>query len=369
MLRRVTSNECFLVTAAIAGALFIPAALAQEGKPAGNLAEKHGGATTAEALRNAPGQNKMVWVSAPKAGKLPTIDGTLSLEQGEWADAPAIAGMLAPAGGRLLPLKSLAFITWDEASFYLGMRTEVKPGYVLRRKGRDMDNEASRDDVVEIVFNPLGRDQPEPAIFQIMYNALGFRWDAMQTVGVTAKYWDAATWEFKSDYRPGMDHWDLEVRIPLRSMRMKSPNRSGDCWLFLATRDWKGLVDDAGRPQWNIYSSLTGNGGFISQENQFPLVLDDSAPVAQLLDISDLWKGRFGLKARFANTTAKPQTLTVLASVYDNSGYHGRDKDWTEREGPLATQSKEFALKPGEAAEWAIHGTALPELAVDPATR
>ncbi|MBM4031399.1 MAG: hypothetical protein FJ291_06380 [Planctomycetes bacterium] len=370
-MRRFTArSERSRVAAALAWALLSSAALAQgDGKRAGNLAEKHSGAMSAQTLREALGQNRMVWVSAPRAGKPPTIDGTLRLEQGEWADAAAVPGMLAPTGGRVLPLRSLTLITWDETSFYLGMRTEVKPGYVLRRKGRDMDNEVSHDDVVELFFNPLGRDQPEPAIFQIMYNALGFRWDAMQTVGVTAKYWDADTWEFKSDYKPGMTHWDLEVRIPVKSLRMMGPNRSGDCWLFLATRDWKGLIDEKSSPQWNIYSSLTGNGGFISQENQFPLVLDDSAPVVQLLDISDLWQGRFGFNARFANTTAKPQTFTALASVYDNSGYQGRDKDWTEREKPLATQSKEFTLKPGEAVEWAIPAATLPELAADPAKR
>ncbi|MBM4035686.1 MAG: hypothetical protein FJ291_28435, partial [Planctomycetes bacterium] len=363
MQRFVTRSGRLLGVAAIAGALFLPAVLAQEGKPAGSLAERRDGAMTAEALREAPGQNRMVWVSAPRAAKLPTLDGTLNLEQGEWADAAAIPGMLAPTGSRLLPLQSLTLITWDEDSFYLGMRTEVKPGYVLRRRGREHDGAegVNRDDAVEIFFNPLGRDQPEPAIFQVMFNALGFRWDAMQTVGVTAKYWDADTWEFKSDYKPGMTHWDLEVEIPARSMRMRSPNRSGDCWLFLATRDWKWLIDEKGSSHWNIYSSLTGNGGFISQENQFPLVLDDSAPVVQLLDISDLWKGRFGFKARFANTTARPQSFTALASVYDNSGYQGRDKDRSEREKPLAMQSKQFTLRPGEAVEWAIRGAALPE--------
>lgn len=368
---RPASSKCVSLAAALAAAMCLSATVGQEGKPAGNLAERQGGAVAAAALREAPGQNKMVWVSAPKAANLPTIDGTLRLEEGEWADAVAIAGMLDARPPTLLPLHAATFLTWDDEHFYLGMRTEVKPGYALRRRGREHDGAdgVNRDDAVQIFFNPLGRDQPEPAIFQIMYNALGFRWDAMQTVGVTAKYWDAATWEFKSDYRRGMTHWDLEVKIPVRSMRMKGPNRSGDCWLFLATRDWKGLVDDAGRNLWNVYSSLTGNGGFISQENQFPLVLDESAPAVQLLDISDLWRGRFGFKARLANTTRKPQAFTARASVYDNTGYQGRDKDWAEREKPLATHSKELSLAPGESAEWAIPGAALPDLAADPAKK
>ena len=53
------------------------------------------------------GQNKMVWVSSPKAKKLPVIDGTLNLEQGEWDSASAIYGMLDPRPGRLLPLDAL----------------------------------------------------------------------------------------------------------------------------------------------------------------------------------------------------------------------------------------------------------------------
>ncbi len=336
---------------------------------AGSFADKQGGDITIDAIRNTPGQNKMVWVSAPKAGRLPVVDGTLNLEQGEWADAPAVSGMLMPNGGRLLPLKALTFITWDADHFYLGMRTEVKPGYTLRRRGRDMDGDVSRDDVIELMFNPLGRDQPETALFQLMYNALGYRWDAMVTVGVTAKYWDAEGWEFKSDYKPGMDHWDLEIKIPVKSMRMKSPNASGQCWLMLATRDWKNLVDEQGKPLWNVYSSLTGNGGFISQENQFPFILDDSAPVVQLLDLGDLCNGQFGFRARFANTTGKPQTFTALASVYDNTAYQGRDQDWSLREKPLATQSRTFTLKPGEAADWVLPATALPALTGNEAKR
>lgn len=349
------------VAAAIVMAMVVavwPSAARAQGKSTG----APGGAVTAEALRKAPGQNKMVWVSAPRAGKLPVIDGTLNLAQGEWGDAAAIAGMLDPRPGLLLPLKALTFITWDEENFYLGVRTEVKPGHVLRRRGRDYDGASgvNRDDAVEIFFNPLGRDQPEPAIFQIMYNALGFRWDAMQTVGVTAKYWDATDWQFASDYKVGMDHWDMEVKIPVRSMRMKSPNRPGDCWLFLATRDWKNLIDPNGKAIWNIYSSVTGNGGFISQENQFPLVLDASAPVVQLLDIGGLCRGEFGLTARFANTTAAPQTFTARASVYDNTGVQGRDQDWALRGSPLASQQRQITLKPGESLVWNVPGTALP---------
>jgi len=340
------------------------------GAPAAQSSEKRAdqahAMVTPEALRDAPGQNKMVWVSTPKANRLPVIDGTLRLEQGEWSDAAAVYGMLAPRPALLLPMHALTFLTWDEDHLYLGMRTEVKPGYVLRRRIRDMDAGVARDDSIELVFNPLGRDQPEQAMFQIMYNALGARWDAMVTVGVTAKYWDAEGWEFKSDYKPGMDHWDLEIKIPVKSMRIKGRNESGQCWLVLPTRDWKWLVDEQGKLQWNIYSSITGNGGFISQENQFPLVLDSAAPVVQLLDLGGLCNGQFALKARFANTSAQPQTFTAVASVYDNTAFQGRDQDWTLRDNPLVSQNRAFTLKPGESAEWVIPASALPELKVDP---
>ncbi|MFQ6097016.1 MAG: hypothetical protein ACE5O2_04755, partial [Armatimonadota bacterium] len=117
------------------------------------------------------------------------------------------------------------------------------------------------------------------------------------------------------------------------------------------------------------FSSLTGNGGFISQENQLPLVLDPTAPVVQLVDLSALCAGRFGLKARFANTTARAQKFTAEACVYDNTGFAGRDQDWTLRERPLIRKTRDFTLKPGETASWVVPVSALPELEVGPAKR
>jgi hypothetical protein len=70
--------------------------VAAENKPAVHPAEKQGGVMTAEALGKAPGQNKTVWVSAPRASKLPVLDGTLHLDKGEWVDAPAVGGMYSP---------------------------------------------------------------------------------------------------------------------------------------------------------------------------------------------------------------------------------------------------------------------------------
>jgi len=176
---------------------------------------------------------------------------------------------------------------------------------------------------------------------------------------VVAKYWDSH-WTMKSDYKIGMDHWDAEVVIPVKSMRIRSPNAPGQAWRFLACRDWKYV---AGR--WNIYSSLTGGGGFPYPESYGGLVLDDRAPVVQLLSLNDLWAGRFGLTARLYNSTDRPITCIAAARVLRKDRVHsGRTVDWAKRQNPIHAVSKTLALRPGEAVTWTIPAKALPPLDV-----
>jgi len=121
----------------------------------------------------------MIWLRVPPAKEPPTIDGTLALEKGEWADAVCVAGMLEPRPPILMPIECLTFLTWDRENFYLGMRTGLFPGQRLLRKRRRNEEPVHRDDAIEIFFDPLGRDQPERAHYQVMFNSLGFCWDAV----------------------------------------------------------------------------------------------------------------------------------------------------------------------------------------------
>ena len=317
------------------------------------------GAMTAEELEKLPGLNKMVWLRLPPAKSPPTIDGTLDLAKGEWADAACIPGMLDQRPALLIPIPSRTYITWDKEHFYIGVRTTLLPGQRLLRNHRSDEEQVHADDAIELFLDPLGRDQPERAHFQVIFNSLGYCWDAMHSVGVVARYWDGH-WVMKSDYQVGMDHFDAEVAIPVKTMRITRPNASGDCWRFLVCRDWKWLDG-----RWNIYSSLTGWGGFPYPESYGGLVLDEAAPVVQVLDVADLWQGKLGLAARLANPGSKPIECVATVKVFPKDAKLGdKAADWSSRPNPLVTESKSFALKPGEEAQWQLPAKDLPPLDV-----
>ncbi|MBS3763269.1 MAG: hypothetical protein KGZ25_08215, partial [Planctomycetes bacterium] len=265
-----------------------------------------------------------------------------------------------------LPVGAQTFLTWDEENFYLGMRTQLLPGQTLRRRMRRDESNVHRDDSIEICFDPLGRDQAEPAFYQAIFNSLGFCWDAAHTVGVAAKFWNG-NWTVKSDYERGMDHWDIELKIPVSSMEIKTENEPGQVWRFLACRDWKNMETPDGRGIWNIYSSITGWGGFVYADSYAGLVLDDAAPTVQLVDIEPLWHGKLGFEARLHNPTDQPIKCNGIAKVFFNmtEGAHraGTDIDWTTRtEKPLRELSKKFELAPGESAIWKVPSKDLPAL-------
>ena len=327
------------------------------------------GGMTEEQLTSLPGHNKMVWVRTPSTKAPPVLDGTLDLDSGEWADACCVPGMIGwrAQGGILMPIPCRTYVTWDADNFYIGMRTGVLPGGVLKRDVRGDEEEVHKDDGIEIFFDPLGRDQPEFANFQVMFNALGVCWDAMQSVGVIAKYWDG-NWQMKSDYEIGMDHFDAEIIVPVASMRMQSPNASGDCWRFLACRDWKRLVDERGESIWNVYSSFTGWGGFSRPENHASLVLDDTAPVVQLLDIAPLWQGKLGFEAALGNPGAVPVECKAEVVVLANPATApGTQEDWFDRDGALVSEAKTITIPAGGTATWSFAPKELPPL--EPASR
>lgn len=319
------------------------------------------GGMTPQELRELSGLNRMVWLRVPATKELPTVDGTLELEKGEWKDAVCVPGMLHIRPGILLPMECLTFITWDEKNFYLGVRTELLPGQSLRRRVRRDEGSVHRDDAIEICFDPLGRDQLEPAYYQVIYNALGFCLDTAHTVGVSAKFWDA-NWTVKTDYKRGMDHWDMELKIPVSSMGIKSPNRSGQTWRFLVCRDWKNLATPEGKSIWNIYSSITGWGGFVYADSYAGLVLDDSSPVVQVLSLNELTQLKFGFTARIYNPTSRILQCKAVTKVFKGAGQAVTTLDWTKRESAIFALSKSFTLKPGQEVQWRIPTKELPPL-------
>jgi len=325
------------------------------------------GQMTAEDLKQLPGLNRMIWLRVPPAREVPTVDGKLDLGAGEWADAVCVAGMMGwrAQGGQLIPIPARSYLTWDKKNFYLGVRTGILPGGRLQRSQRRDEGQIHRDDAIEIFFDPLMRDQAERAHYQVILNSLDKRMDLMITAGVNAKFWNG-DWTIKSDYRRGMDHWDAEIVVPVESMFIRSDNAPGHVWRFLVCRDWIRLLDtDTNQKYWRIYSSLTGWGAFPYPESYGALVLDDRAPVVQLLDLKDLYQGKFGLTARLANHTDRPIACLATArafSQYAEGDRKGTTVDWLARDDPIHEAKRQITLKPGEETTWTIPPKALPPL-------
>lgn len=270
---------------------------------------------TAEGIAALQGVNRMVWLRVPPAGKPPNMDGKLDLQGGEWKNAVCVPGMLAlHHDSLLLPLEAMTFITWDKDNFYIGMRTGLLPQQVLRRSVRSHGSGVDHDDAVEIDFDPLKRDQAEPGHFQVIMNALGYRRDLLHSAGAAGTFWRTEGWVYRTDYQPGMDHWDFELAVPVKSFGMSRGNLAGDVWRFLTCRNWRNITLD-GKKEWILYSSIGATSGFYYADAYAPLVLDENALAVQVTDLKQLTAASFGLTVTVRNPTNKPVQCVATAKA------------------------------------------------------
>lgn len=143
----------------------------------------------------------------PADASAPTIDGNVN--DAEWADAAAIAGLNDGDKGVLSDKPFVGFLKSDGRKLYFAFRSKVPAMELLQHDQHERDSQTYLDDSWEFYVYPDARTQ---TFYQLVVNSEGaiFDWHAND------KSWNGH-WEIKQRIeRP--DVWDMEMAIPLEDL-------------------------------------------------------------------------------------------------------------------------------------------------------
>ncbi|MBI2837729.1 MAG: carbohydrate binding family 9 domain-containing protein [Acidobacteria bacterium] len=180
----------------------------------------------------AAGQDTQPSIAVPKATTSLSIDGDLA--DPAWREAAVIDTFYETSPGENVPptVKTIAYVTYDEKSFYIGLLCEDPEPSKIRAPYVDRDNVIGTDDNVAI-FLDTRNDRRSAIEFRV--NPRGIQGDAM--------YNDAnGNEDFSPDFfydtaaRVTETGWTAELRIPFSSLRY--PKAETQSWGILIWRNY-----------------------------------------------------------------------------------------------------------------------------------
>ena len=191
-----------------------------------------GGSPASAAEARPPAPPPRVFTAARAATPI-TIDGLLDEEAWSQATVIELAYEWFPGDNTPAPVKTRCLVTYDTQNLYLAFRSEDPEIGALRAHLSDRDK-GFDDDTVGFMIDTFN-DQRRA--FQFRINPLGVQMEAANSDvdGSEDWSWDAI-WDSKGRIRDG--GYDVEVRLPFRSLRFPRDAGSSQTWGFMATRDY-----------------------------------------------------------------------------------------------------------------------------------
>ena len=170
----------------------------------------------------------------------PTIDGRIGPD--EWNSAAGTPGFLE-ASGDLAPHQTTVHAAFDEEHLYLAFVSYNDSG--VKGAAKEHDSLALfQDDAFEIYLQPGAEGAP---YFLFAGNALETRYDAKGLDGTWDAEWTLACHREYDTYFVAAT-WTAEVKIPFRSLGLKSAPADGTVWRADFCRDWTAGLAEADLP-------------------------------------------------------------------------------------------------------------------------
>jgi hypothetical protein len=209
-------------------------------------------------------------VKLPRIDAEPTIDGVL--DDGPWAQAPALAGFsqYAPADGRPAEVETTVLVWYSPTALYFGIRAAAEPGSV--RATLSSRDRLETDDQIQIYLLPFN-DGRQALLFGV--NPLGVQMDGALIEGTRSSSGLAGLstareapdlspdFVYQSKGRLTATGYEIEVRIPFKSVR--SPSSQTQDWGLQVIRVRKASgAEDTWTPARRAASSFLAQSGTLS---------------------------------------------------------------------------------------------------------
>ena len=248
----------------------------------------------------------------PYAAAKPVIDGVIGDD--EWRGALSVRA-LQTIKGQVSVRQARFFLSWDEETIYLAMRSPFRTGErpVQKHRDRDGDQPTIWDDSYEVWFDVGARMEGGLELYtQYLGNFAGAKYDAayLPTIGLRRLSYEAG-WQPANRLvdAPAGRVWEMEVAIPRASIHVDQPFADGFALRACLARNYK-------RP-WEQNS--IESGGFQKPAQYARYELRKDAPALHLAGVADPRGGTVGLRLS-ANAAAARQ----LRWTFDSDSGLGR---------------------------------------------
>ncbi len=270
--------------------------------------------------QNAPKHPAPPPINIHRASGPITVDGDLS--DAGWKDAARIDQWVEGSPGDNIPakVKTIAYLTYDDRYFYIGIRCEDPDAKKIRAPYVERDSVLGTDDNIAVFLDTRGERR---TALELRVNPRGIQGDG---------YYDdsGGVEDFSPDYfydtaaKIDEGGWSAEYRIPFSSLRYSSRNPT---WNILIWRNYPRDFRYAfyTSPVWRDVNCLVCN----------------SAPIVGLTDLPEA--GHLTV-APYVSSQHLEQATDTLGNLNDRSldNNVGADVKWT----PTATGAVDLTINP-----------------------
>lgn len=259
-------------------------------------------------------------VVASYSRKAPAVDGKIGAD--EYAGGFQQFGFLKHNSAFLSSRQGTFYAAMDREYLYLACRSEVPDAdskVKLKKRYKKRDSGIFRDDSVEFLFMPPNGD----ALYHLIVNPADKTYDVKYPVvngGVSVrirKDWDPAL-KVVSGFNK--KYWDLEVRIPLKEMGVKSAGKEDAAWLFQFARSWKFPDQQCAFNQTMVFADTDG---------MTPVRFRHNTPVVRFTGMGDYAKGQNRLTFTVDNPTNKAQRIRCRIAVTSEAAPRQTEREFT----------------------------------------